>query len=73
MGRVRFMGWEKVRTTFSHRDVVPGSTNYVDPGTCLNTVTIGRHEGDFAKHVHQFHTFPFIILSFFFYYLNAIV
>jgi len=35
MGRVRFRGWEKVKTKFSDRNVVPGSTKYVDPGTCL--------------------------------------
>jgi len=35
VGRVRFRGRDVVRITFSDRNVVPGSTKYVDPGTHL--------------------------------------
>jgi len=35
MCRVRFMGRDIVRTKFSTRNVVPGPTKYVDPGTSL--------------------------------------
>ena len=35
MGRVRFRGRDRVRTKFWDRNVIPGSTKYVDPGTCL--------------------------------------
>jgi len=35
MGRVRFIGRDRVSTTLSDRNVVPGSTKYVDSGTCL--------------------------------------
>jgi len=35
MGRLRFMGRDMVMIKFSDRNVVPGSTKYVDPGTSL--------------------------------------
>jgi len=35
MGRVRFRGRDRVSSKFSDRNVVPGLTKYVDPGTCL--------------------------------------
>lgn len=33
--------WEKVRTKFSDGNVVPGTTRYVDPGTCI---TVKNHD-----------------------------
>ncbi len=35
MGRVRFRGSDWVKSIFLDSNVDPGSTNYVDPGTCL--------------------------------------
>ncbi len=35
MGRVRFRGRDWVKSIFLDSNVNPGSTNYVDPGTCL--------------------------------------
>ncbi len=35
MGRVRFRGRDWVKSIFLDSNVDPGSTNYVDPGTCL--------------------------------------
>jgi len=33
MGSVGFRGWYMVRITFSDRNVIPGPTKYVVPGT----------------------------------------
>ncbi len=36
MGRVRFRGRDWVKSIFLDRNVDPGSTKDVDPGTCLS-------------------------------------
>lgn len=36
MGKVRFKGRDIAMITVLDRDVAPGSTQYVDPGMCLN-------------------------------------
>lgn len=41
MDRVKFRGRNRIRTKFSDRNVVPGTTRYVDPGTCL---TVKNHD-----------------------------
>jgi len=43
MGRVRGRDW--VRTTFWDRNVDPGLTKYVDPGTCVTWQNHGAHWG----------------------------
>ncbi len=43
MGRVRFRGRDWVKSIFLDSNVDPGSTNYVDPGTCLTWQNHGDH------------------------------
>jgi len=67
MGRVRFKSNDRVRTKFSDRIVVPGSTKYVDQGTCLNwSIIFDMHDQNFAEKpvVHNLlHTFCHLIDS----------
>ncbi len=50
MGRVRFRGRDWVKSVFLDSTVDPGSTKYIDPGTCLTwKITATPTEPDFTK------------------------